>query len=471
MKNKKQGNMSSFRFWLIVWGMGLAGQLCWNMENQWFNTFVYAKISQDVDIVTWMVILSAFVTTISTFVFGTMSDRMGIRKKFVSIGYIIWGVATILFGLTEFIGSVAGSSIAVAGFLVVLVDAIMSFFGSMGNDSGYNTWLNDHTNDDNKGQIGAALAALPVIGTVIGTVLGGMLVNVGNETVGTDAYNPALDNYQLLFWAMGIFVILVGVISLFIMKDHPSLEQNKKGSFISQVTDIFRFSTLKGNKNLKELLLANLVACFFFIPFNFYFTHMGNWIIYDIGFTAGDMGLIQGIALLLAVLVTIPFIKLINKDKIPLVALISIISNALGLFLIYIFVKDSSSVDVLNLFSAKNIPMFICVFLVGVGYVLITQACMIWVKGLFPNESKGQFEGVRVCFFTLIPMLIGTLIGNVIIKTTAQIGEPKYDTYGHLIEVPQENLFLFAGILVIFTLIPLFFASKAYKNRIKEKQD
>lgn len=471
MKNKKQGNMSSFRFWLIVWGMGLAGQLCWNMENQWFNTFVYAKISQDVDIVTWMVILSAFVTTISTFVFGTMSDRMGNRKKFVSIGYIIWGVATILFGLTEFIGSVAGSSIAVAGFLVVLVDAIMSFFGSMGNDSGYNTWLNDHTNDDNKGQIGAALAALPVIGTVIGTVLGGMLVNVGNETVGTDAYNPALDNYQLLFWTMGIFVILVGVISLFIMKDHPSLEQNKKGSFISQVTDIFRFSTLKGNKNLKELLLANLVACFFFIPFNFYFTHMGNWIIYDIGFTAGDMGLIQGIALLLAVLVTIPFIKLINKDKIPLVALVSIISNALGLFLIYVFVKDSSSVDVLNLFSAKNIPMFICVFLVGVGYVLITQACMIWVKGLFPNESKGQFEGVRVCFFTLIPMLIGTLIGNVIIKTTAQIGEPKYDTYGHLIEVPQENLFLFAGILVIFTLIPLFFASKAYKNRIKEKND
>ena len=471
MKNKKQGNMSSFRFWLIVWGMGLAGQLCWNMENQWFNTFVYAKISQDVDIVTWMVILSAFVTTISTFVFGTMSDRMGNRKKFVSIGYIIWGVATILFGLTEFIGSVAGSSIAVAGFLVVLVDAIMSFFGSMGNDSGYNTWLNDHTNDNNKGQIGAALAALPVIGTVIGTVLGGMLVNVENETVGTDAYNPALDNYQLLFWAMGIFVILVGVISLFIMKDHPSLEQNKKGSFISQVTDIFRFSTLKGNKNLKELLLANLVACFFFIPFNFYFTHMGNWIIYDIGFTAGDMGLIQGIALLLAVLVTIPFIKLINKDKIPLVALVSIISNALGLFLIYVFVKDSSSVDVLNLFSAKNIPMFICVFLVGVGYVLITQACMIWVKGLFPNESKGQFEGVRVCFFTLIPMLIGTLIGNVIIKTTAQIGEPKYDTYGHLIEVPQENLFLFAGILVIFTLIPLFFASKAYKNRIKEKND
>ena len=87
---KTQGNMSSLRFWILIWGMGLAGQLCWNMENQWFNTFVYAKISGDVNIVSWMVIVSALVTTISTFVFGTLSDRMGKRKMFVSIGYIIW---------------------------------------------------------------------------------------------------------------------------------------------------------------------------------------------------------------------------------------------------------------------------------------------------------------------------------------------------------------------------------------------
>ena len=86
-RNKKMyGNMSPLRFWLVVWGMGLAGQLCWNMENQWFNTFVYAKIAKDVDIVTWMVILSAFVTTISTFVFGTLSDRMGNRKNWLFIG-------------------------------------------------------------------------------------------------------------------------------------------------------------------------------------------------------------------------------------------------------------------------------------------------------------------------------------------------------------------------------------------------
>ena len=153
---KKTGTL---RFWLIIWGMGLAGQLCWNMENQWFNTFVYAKISGDVNIVTWMVIVSALVTTISTFVFGTLSDRLGKRKMLVSAGYIIWGITTILFGMTEYArDSGIGVLVTLSGFLVVLTDAIMSFFGSMGCDAGYNVWVNDHTTDSNKGQVGAALA-------------------------------------------------------------------------------------------------------------------------------------------------------------------------------------------------------------------------------------------------------------------------------------------------------------------------
>ena len=34
MKEKKS---SALRFWLLVWGLGLIGQLVWNIENQWFN--------------------------------------------------------------------------------------------------------------------------------------------------------------------------------------------------------------------------------------------------------------------------------------------------------------------------------------------------------------------------------------------------------------------------------------------------
>ena len=454
------------RFWTIIWGMGIAGQLCWNMENQWFNTFVYAKIGGNVNIVTWMVIVSALVTTISTFVFGTLSDRMGKRKILVSTGYVIWGVTTIVFGLTEYArDSKIGALAAMSGFLVVLTDAIMSFFGSLGCDCGYNVWLNDYTDNTNKGQVGAALAVLPVIATVVGTVVGGILINIGNPTVGTDHYDPSQDNYQLLFWVMGLFVIVMGFVSIFLMKDAPNVEPSKNGSFTKQLVSVFQMDTLNQNPHLKEMLLACCVTCAFFIPFNFYFTHLGNWLIYDIGLTATNMGLVEGIALLLASLMTIPFAGLINKGKTPLVVLVSVITNAVGLFMIYLFVKSPANVDTANLISGKNLPLFISVFFVGTGYVLLTQSCMIWVRGLFPEESRGQLEGIRVISFTLIPMFVGTLIGNVIIKNTPQEQE-LLDLYGNPIDVPQENLFLIAGFLVLITLIPLYFAAKEHKKRV-----
>ena len=71
----------SGKTWLLIWVLGLAGQLCWSVENQWFNTFVYAKIAADPWIVSWMVAVSSVVTTFSTFFFGTWSDRKGKRKR------------------------------------------------------------------------------------------------------------------------------------------------------------------------------------------------------------------------------------------------------------------------------------------------------------------------------------------------------------------------------------------------------
>ena len=74
--------------WALIWILGMAGQLCWNVENAWFNTFIYAKIAPNPDIISWMVGVSAAVTTFATFLIGTMGDRRGKRKPFIAIGYI-----------------------------------------------------------------------------------------------------------------------------------------------------------------------------------------------------------------------------------------------------------------------------------------------------------------------------------------------------------------------------------------------
>lgn len=438
-------------FWALVWGLGIAGQLCWNMENQWFNTFVYAKIAKDSSIITWMVITSALVTTFSTFFFGTLADRMGSRKRFVSIGYILWGVFTICFGLTEFIthGMIGNGPklTLVAAILVILADNVMSFFGSMGNDAGYNAWINDMTTDKNRGQIGAVLAVQPVIGTIVGTVLGGILI-------GSD------DNYQRLFWAMGIFVILMGILSLSSMRDSSDLTPHRHGSFTDQFSLVFDFKSFFARK---ELVLACITATVFYIPFNIYFVHMGNWMIHNLKFTADSMGIFQGVGLLFAMLCAIPAISLINKNKTPLVAGLAVLSNIAGLFLIAGFVRKET-VDAASLISLQNLPLFIAVLLCGISIILIGQAMNMWVKQLYPETSRGQFEGVRIIFFVLLPMCIGTSLGNIIIKNSA--GTIVND-FGITENIPTESLFLWAGILVIFTCVPLFFAAKEYSKRIK----
>jgi len=448
---EKSSFIGKGRLWTLVWGLGLAGQLCWNIENQWFNTFVYAKIAKSSDIVTLMVITSALVTTLSTFFFGTLSDRKGTRRKYIAIGYILWGIFTIAFGMTEFIekGVVSmGPKFAVlVAVLVILADDVMSFFGSMGNDSGYNAWINDITTDRNRGQLGAALATQPVIGTIVGTVIGGMLIGEN-------------DNYQRLFWAMGLFVIAMGVLSLFVMKDAPALKPNKQGGFWRQFSAVFRG---KGFFSRQELVLVSLTSMFFFIPFNIYFVHMGNWMIYHMGFTPDKMGLIEGVGLIAAMVLAIPAISLINRNKTPLVAAAAMIIDMIGLWVIYLFVRPGT-VDTTNVFSAANLVLILGVFLVGAGYVLIAQSMTMWVKQLYPEDSRGQFEGIRITFFTLLPMLIGTLIGNFIIKHSAGTF---VDENGITQNIPTEAIFFWAAIILISAFIPLFFAARDYRKRIQ----
>ena len=149
MKNISRKN------WVLIWVLGMTGQICWNIENSWFNNFVYDKIAPEPAIVSWMVGVSAVVSTFCAFLVGTWGDRKGKRKPFICIGYIFWGVFTFLFGATEMIPK---NPLFIAAAAVVLADAVMSFFGSVGNDGGFSPWTTDISNEKNRGKLGGALA-------------------------------------------------------------------------------------------------------------------------------------------------------------------------------------------------------------------------------------------------------------------------------------------------------------------------
>ena len=440
MKGKTKA--SGLQFWLLVWGLGIAGQLCWNIENQWFNTFVYAKIAKDPTIISFMVAVSAIATTIATFIFGTMSDRMGRRRPFIAIGYILWGIFTILFGTTEFIAkgaSTASKAIFLAGTAVVLADALMSFFGSMGNDAGFNVWLNDKMTEKNRGQIGAALATQPVIGTIIGTVAGGILIGKN-------------DNYMRLFIIMGGLVILCGILALFLVKDEPDLKPNKRGSFWNQLFSAFNFRELMKHK---ELLWVFLVLTVYFIAFNVYYPHVGNYMIYYLGFSPDNIGIIQGIALILGMLSVIPASRLLNKNRFAAAASIAIIFSVTGVGILGLFGRPGK----VDPSTILNWNLLIGMFFFGCGYIMFMQVTSVWMKQLFPEEAKGQFEGFRIIFFVLIPWVVSPLIANPIIKSNGQIT----DTNGMAAYLPTHVLFLISTALIILTFVPLVFAAHERK--------
>ena len=440
MQTNSKGKTVSF--WMLVWLLGLAGQLCWNIENQWFNTFVYAKIAKDPTIISWMLAISAAATTISTFLFGCISDRKGNRQTLVSVGYILWGIFTILFGTTEFLNHRAGDKAAIiaVAFAVIAADAIMSFFGSMGNDIGFNAWINDHMTPENSGALGAVLAVQPVIGTIAGTVMGGLLV-------GAD------DNYMRLFTVIGGSVIVLGLVSLFRMKDADSLRPSVKGSFSNQFFSIFN---VREYLKHRELVFVNLMLAVYFISFNVYFSHLGNFMIYYLGFTADTMGLIEGVGLLIAMFTTIPAIRLIRADKSSLIIFAAIVINVIGLLIIGLFVSPEN----VNPATIWNPLLLAGVLFVGIGYILFLQTITVWSKRLYPEDSRGQFEGIRIIFYVLIPMVIAPLISNPVIKRNGAF----VDENGFTAYLPTNTVFLAGVVIVILTLIPLWAAAKEHKG-------
>lgn len=132
------------RNWIIIILLGLSGQIAWNVENSWFNTFVYDKITKSPSPIAWMTACSAVVATLTTIIMGTLSDRLGKRKPFILIGYVLWGISTVAFSTVAFI-----KVIDVAVFMAVVLDSVMTFFGSTANDSNFNAWTTDISDKTN----------------------------------------------------------------------------------------------------------------------------------------------------------------------------------------------------------------------------------------------------------------------------------------------------------------------------------
>ena len=164
-------NRLGARKWAAFIIVGLFGQFAWTIENMYFNVFLYNTISTDPGYIAAMVGWSAAAATVTTLLMGALSDRLGRRRVFICGGYILWGASTAAFGFITpenaarlFPGANAAAAAAV---MVVVLDCLMTFFGSTANDAAFNAYVTDATRPENRGRVESVLAILPLVSMLI----------------------------------------------------------------------------------------------------------------------------------------------------------------------------------------------------------------------------------------------------------------------------------------------------------------
>ena len=83
--------------WATIILFGLIGQIAWSIENMQFNLFLFNYIGGTTSDIAAMVAWSAIISTFTTLIMGIVTDRIGKRRLFLCVGYIIWGIITMAF--------------------------------------------------------------------------------------------------------------------------------------------------------------------------------------------------------------------------------------------------------------------------------------------------------------------------------------------------------------------------------------
>lgn len=439
------------RTWFNLILFGLMGQIAWNVENMYFNTFlcnfIYGRAAQEavdgsipiVDAVAWMVALSAVVAVAATFLMGNLSDKVRNRRLFICGGYILWGVVTAGFGVISlenvaklgWFSSAAGVLTATV-WIVIAMDCLMTFMGSTGNDSAFNAWVTEVTCTENRTTAETVLAAMPIAAMGLVLSLGGVAV--------------AKCGYPAFFLGLGGLVILCGILGLFTLQEPKRPDVQESGSYWKNLLYGFRPSVVKQNA---QLYLALGTLCIYSTAFQVFFPYLIVYLQHsELHFLDNLPTLFRGTNLLVTVIALLAAVAV-------LVLLIAKV-NRIGKGKCLVLSGVLFSVGLCVASFAKTPLVFVlgaCPFLVGYAVLGIILGAVI--RDYTPTEKTGLFQGVRMIFMVLIPMAVGPRLASVAARNS---GITYINELGAENILPSSQMFLIAGMLGLFmfaTMIPL----------------
>ena len=429
MKNK------TGKFYLALVIFSLVGQVAWVMENMYFNVFIYKMFNASAEAISAMVAASAIAATVTTLLVGAFSDKIGKRKLFICGGYICWGVSILSFALIRldvinalFPAAVSAASVGVT--LVIVMDCVMTFFGSSANDAAFNAWVTDSTDETNRGAVEGINSMMPLLAILV--VFGGFM--------GVDL--NAQKGWTLVFVAIGAVVFLLGVLGFFIIEEKKLDTQGNERYFANLIYG-FRPRVIGQNGTLYMTLLAYSV---FGIAINIFMPYLILY--YTVSLGMDNYVLIFAPAIILAAAFTFFYGKVYDKKGFRFSIL-----PALGLLM--------AGFAVLY-FCRSTAPVFVGTLVMLCGYLAGMAVFGAMLRDRTPEKKAGMFQGQRIIGQVLIPGVIGPAIGAAVLKNADTV----INDDGTTSFVPNENIFLaaFVAAACIFVVLAPLFA------RLKKEQ-
>ena len=344
----------------------------------------------------------------------------------------MWGVSILAFCLVrqDVIGALfpmVASASAVGVTLTIILDCVMTFFGSSANDACFNAWLTDVTDDSNRGTAEGINAMMPLVAIL--AVFGGFMGFDLNQS----------ESWTTIFFIIGIAVILIGILGIFLIKD-STIKTADNQNYFKNIFYGFRPKVIHDNKKLYLCLVAFAI---FGISIQIFMPYLILY--YTVSLQMENYVFIMAPAIILAAVFTALWGRVYDKigfkkSVIPSIALLGV-----GYILLFFF-RDTMMV-------------FLGSLLMMCGYLSGMAVFGAVIRDYTPENRSGMFQGLRIVGQVLIPGIIGPVIGSAVLKNAETI----VNDDGTTSFVPNQNIFLAAlgvAILLAVYLIPLFLSMR-----------
>ena len=423
MKTKQTGQ----KFWLSLVIFSLVGQIAWVMENMYFNVFIYRMFRAGPEDISAMVAASAIAATVTTLLIGALSDKLGKRKLFICGGYILWGVSILSFSLvredvlTRLFPLTSAASLGVS--ITIVLDCVMTFFGSSANDACFNAWLTDTTDETNRGAAEGINSMMPLLAIL--AVFGGFMgFDLGER-----------ESWTTIFLIIGGAVTGLGIAGFWLI-DEPKLDTRGNENYFRNLFYGFRPQVIRTNPQLYLALAAYAVfgiAIQIFMPYLILY--------YTVTLGMDNYVLIFAPAIVLAAAFTFFYGKQYDKHGFSKAVVLPLGLLMAGFVVLFLF--------------RTTVPVFLGSLVMMCGYLAGMAMFGAILRDKTPAGKAGMFQGLRIVGQVLIPGVIGPAIGAAVLKGAELITNDD----GTTSFIPNRNIFLAAFIAAVFiwvVLIPLF---------------